>query len=190
MTDLDKMEYFLVMEIKQSSDRVLLSQGSYAKKLLEKFKMSDYKPVNIPLEPNGKNIDMEEEKEADAKEYRSMVGSLLYLKATRPDLMFAASYLSRFMSKPEMPHFKQAKRGYCDSDWVGNQEDMKSTSGYVFKIGGVIFSWQIQKQEVIAQSTMEAKYISAAVVVNQTIWLRNLLDNLGCKQEGSTPIFL
>ena len=106
--------------------------------------------------------------------YRSLIGSLLYLTATRPDLMFAASFLSRFMNSPSENHYGAAKimlryvkgtadfgiwylkqnecklRAFTDSDWAGSKEDMKSTSGYLFTLGSSPFSWCSKKQAVVA----------------------------------------
>ncbi|GAU15672.1 hypothetical protein TSUD_109300 [Trifolium subterraneum] len=77
--------------------------------------------------------------------------------------------------------------GYSDSDWAGSSDDMKSTSGYCFSIGSSVFSWCSKKQEVVAQSTAEAEFVAAT---NQAIWLRNILADLGLKQEQSTQIFV
>ena len=107
------------------------------------------------------------EKLEDPSGFRSLVGSLLYLIATRPDLMFTAGLLSRFMSSPSNIHMGIAKRkyirgttdlgiyylktrgvnliGYADSDWVGSVDDMKSTSGYVFNIGSGAICWNAKK---------------------------------------------
>ena len=79
--------------------------------------------------------------------------------------------------------------GYCDSDWAGSLEDMKSTSGYLFMFDLGPFSWSSHKQGTTAQSTAEAEYISAAAASNQAIWLRKLLDDLGCKQTNATIIY-
>ncbi|XP_050919643.1 uncharacterized mitochondrial protein AtMg00810-like [Lathyrus oleraceus] len=123
------------------------------------------KPVDIPLVVNEKLKKEDGGRLVDASMYRSLVGSLFYLTASRPDLMFAASLLSRFMSKPSHLHLGEAKRvlryvmgtmehgirfdknskleakGYCDSDWAGSVDDMKSTSGYVFNLGSGVISW-------------------------------------------------
>ncbi|XP_024014050.1 uncharacterized protein LOC112088125 [Eutrema salsugineum] len=140
MSDLGLLNYFLGMEINQQEEGISLSQECYAKKLLEKFNMKDCTSMRTPLVPQGKT--QSEEKEfADAQVYRSLVGGLLYLTATRPDLMFSASYLSRYLKEPKVRHFKEVKRvlryiqgtlnlglmftavkeprliGYSDSDW-------------------------------------------------------------------------
>lgn len=80
-------------------------------------------------------------------------------------------------------------KGFCDSDWAGCVDDMKSTSGYVFSLGSGAFSWSSRKQEVVAQSTAEAEYIAASEAANQAIWLRNLLSDLGHSQISATVIY-
>ncbi|KAG8496025.1 hypothetical protein CXB51_009090 [Gossypium anomalum] len=148
----------------------------------------------------------------DEKEYRSLVVCLLYLTATRPDLMHAVSLLARFMHYCNVLHFRVAKRvlryikgtlrlgmlfkkekelklvGYSNSDWAGCIDDMKSTSGYFFTLGLSVFCWCSKKQQTVAQSTVEAEYIAAATAINQAIWLRKLLYDLNEEQLESTEI--
>ena len=150
----------------------------------------------------------------DESRYRSLIGCLMYLIATRPDLMFAVSLLSRFMHCASELHFKAAKRvlryikgtvdfgimfkksenlklvGYSDSDHAGSCDDMRSTSGYVFSFGSGCFSWSSKKQDVVAQSTAEAEYVAAAGAVNQALWLRKLLEDLKHTQEEGTEIYV
>ena len=142
--------------------------------------MQHCKPVATPLVVNKKLSKYDEQKKLDLRYYRSLVSSLLYITATRSDLMYAASILSRFMNEPSEIHLGIAKRilrylretsdygvffqpcsspklvVYSDSDWGGSVDDMKSTSGYTFTLGSVVFSWISKKQEVVAQSTAEA----------------------------------
>lgn len=200
------------MEIEQSQGEIFLSQECYAKKLLKKFNMEDCKPMNTPLIPQ-RHEQEEDNNAVDPTLYRSLVGGLLYLTATRPDLMFSASYVSRYLKEPMSKHLKEAKRvlryikgtsdlglkftatseskliGYSDSDWGGCREDLKSTTGYCFSIGSAVFSWQTSKQDTIAQSTAEAEYMALCATANQAIWLRRLLEDLRfCSQEG-VPIY-
>ncbi|CAL9029739.1 unnamed protein product, partial [Prunus brigantina] len=120
---------------------------------------------------------------ANESELRQIVGSLLYLTATRPDVMFASSLLARFVHNPTKKHMGTAKRvlryiqgtldfriefvkgktttliGYCDSDWAGSEDDMRSTSRYAFTLGSGMFSWASIKQNTVAFSTAEAEYV-------------------------------
>ncbi|XP_055803636.1 secreted RxLR effector protein 161-like [Solanum dulcamara] len=164
--------------------------------------MERCKPVLTPLIHNKKISKFEEGDRADPAVYRSLIGSLLYLTATRYDLMFATSLLSRFMHAPSQVHLGVAKQtlryikgtvdygiwfkkeeqgksmGYSNSDWVGSVHDMKSTSGYAFTLGSCMFSLNSKKLEVVAQSSAEVKYIAAAGTTNQALWLRKILCDL------------
>ncbi|XP_060200635.1 secreted RxLR effector protein 161-like [Lycium barbarum] len=150
--------------------------------------MDKCKFVSTPLVHNEKISKFEGGDRANPTVYRSIIGSLLYLIATRPDLMFAASLLSRFKQAPSLVHLSIAKRmlryingtadygiwfkkeeqrqllGYSDSDWAG----------YTFTLGSGMFSWNSKKQEVVAQSSAEAEYIAAAGATNQALWLRKI----------------
>jgi hypothetical protein len=202
------------MEIFQSNAGIFISQKKYALEVLKKFHMDKCKHVSTPLVVNEKLSKDDGGNSADASIYRSIIGSLLYLLATRPDIMFAASLLSRFMHSPSQVHLGAAKRvlryikgttdyglcfvkkesgdlqGYTDSDWAGSVDDAKSTSGYVFSFGSAVFSWNSKKQEVVAQSSAEAEYISAAAATNQTIWLRKILSDVGQFQNKATVIWV
>jgi hypothetical protein len=159
MTDMGLLRYFLAIEVKQGDDEIVISQKKYAKDLLTKFKMEEALPSKIPMEPGLKLSKDDQSEDFDATVYRSLVGSLMYLTATRPDLMFSVSMLSRFMAAPKESHWEAGKRvlryvrgtidhgihykkvdnsvliGYSDSDWGGNVDDHKSTTGYAFNIG-------------------------------------------------------
>lgn len=214
MTNLGEMKYFLGIEVEQTENGIFISQKKYASDILKRFKMQQCKPVDTPVALNTKLSKEDGDQPINEKEYRSLVGSLLYLTATRPDLMFAASLLSRFMSKPSQTHFGVAKRvlryikgtinhgiyfaggvgsnliGYSDSDWAGSVDDMKSTSGYLFTLGSGAFCWNSKKQEVVAQSTAEAEYIAASSAVNHAVWLRKILNDLAKSQDDPTTIMV
>lgn len=76
-------------------------------------------------------------------------------------------------------------KGYCDSDWAGSVDDMKSTSGYVFSLGSGVISWCSKKQDTVAQSSAEAEYLAAGLATQQSLWLRRILEDIGEKQEES-----
>ncbi|CAL9007544.1 unnamed protein product [Prunus brigantina] len=181
MTDLGLLHHFLGLGVIQAESYIFLHQKKYAKTLLDKFGFKDCKVVATPLAMNEKLSKEDGSEQADEGVYRQIVGSLLYLTATRPDIMFAASLLARFMHGPTRKHMGTAKRvlryvqgttdygivyekgkearliGYCDSDWAGSEDDMKSTSGYAFNLGSAI-------------------------------WLRFVLSDFGEEQVGATTI--
>ena len=213
MSDLGLLHYFLGIETCQNEESVFICQKKYAKTLLERFRMSNCKSIAIPLVVNEKLKKEDGSNEVDASLYRSLVGSLLYLTATRPDIMYATSLLSRFMHKPSQTHFGAAKRvlryiqgtldfgimyernvetklfGFCDSDWGGCVDDMRSTSGYVFSLGSGVISCASKKQQTVAQSTAEAEYVSESLATSQAIWLRRILEDIGEKQGEATQLF-
>lgn len=144
--------------------------------------------------------------------FKQMVGSLMYLTATRPDLMFAVSMISRFMSNPTELHYQAAKRvlryikgimnyrilytregmevlkGYTDSDYAGDVTDRKSTSGYVFMLSGGTVAWSSKKQPIVALSTTEAEYMAASSCACQVIWMRRVLKELEHIQIGGIVV--
>lgn len=159
------------MEIHQCEAGIFISQQKRALKVLKKFHMERSKSVATPLVVNEKLSKNEVDVKADASVYRSLIGSLLYLSATRPNFMFSASLLSRFMHSPSQIHFGVAKRvlryirgtfdyglwfvkkeskelqGYADSDWAGSIDDSKSTSGYAFSFGSGFFFMEFKKSK-------------------------------------------
>ena len=215
MNDLGLLHYFLGIEIDQREDGVFISQKKYAENILSKFKMENCNPVMTPLLVNEKLVKEDGSGDADTAQYKNLVGSLLYLTTTRPDIMYASGLLSRFMHQPSKTHFGVAKRvlryvqgtknygimferneredvelfGFCDSDWAGSMDDMKSTSGYCFTLGTGIFSWASKKQERVAHSSAEAEYVSASEATKQVVWLRKILGDMGEKQDMATVLF-
>ncbi|KAK4399803.1 Retrovirus-related Pol polyprotein from transposon RE2 [Sesamum angolense] len=193
MSDLGLMHFFLGIEINQEKEEIFICQRKYTETLLKKFKMESCKTVTTPLVTGEKYQKEDRSQKVDGSMYRSLIGSLLYLTATRPDIMFATSLLSRFMQSPSQVNYGAAKRilrylrgtkdfgiwykstndaklvGYTDSDWAGSVDDMKSTSGYTFSLGSGIFSWASKKKATVAQSSAEAEYIAAAATSNQAI---------------------
>ena len=129
--------------------------------------------------------------------YKQMVGSLMYLTATRPDLMYAVSLISRFMESPKDFHSNVGKRilryvagtlghglwythtpnntltRYTDSDFAGSLDDRKSTSGYAFHLGTNLISWASEKQPIVSMSSAKAEYVAATTAACHAVWLRN-----------------
>ncbi|KAH9715988.1 hypothetical protein KPL71_021282 [Citrus sinensis] len=214
MTDLGEMTFFLGLEIQKSQQGIFIGQQKYAKEVPKKFNMEDCKSVCTPLAQNEKFSKDDGAEKIDEALYRSIISCLMYLTATRPDIMFDVSLLSRYMHCASELHYKAAKRvlryikgtldhgikfekedklilhGFADSDWAGSCDDMRSTSGYLFSLGSSCFCWSSKKQEIVAQSTAEAEYVAAAAAVNQALWLRKLMTDLKMIQDYATEIFV
>ena len=177
ITDLGLMHYFLGMQVWQEEERIVLSQTKYALDVLKKFNMSDCKPCNTPCEVGLRLSANSTQKKVDGKLYRQLVGNLLYLTITRPDIAYAVGIVSRYMADPHIEHWKAAKRilryikgtyqlgieykyggeptlvGYIDSDYAGDIDDRKSTSGYIFHLGSGPMLWSSKKQSTVSLSS-------------------------------------
>ncbi|KAH9726094.1 hypothetical protein KPL70_008130 [Citrus sinensis] len=212
MTDIGLMAYYLGIEVKQKEECIFISQESYAKEILKRFKMNDCKPISTPVECGVKLSKYDEGEDIDPTIFKSLVGSLRYLTCTRPYILYAVGLVSRYMKNPKTTHFKAAKRilcyikgtinfgllysfsndykliGYSDSDWGGDVDDRKSTTGFVFFMGDTTFTWMSKKQPIVTLSTCEAEYVATTSSVCHAIWLRNLLKKLSLAQEEPTEI--
>jgi hypothetical protein len=214
MKDIGLMHYFLGLEVWQRSDEIFLSQGKYTVDILRRFGMLDCKPMSTPMVSNLKKLHESDSGSdlVDPSLYRQLIGSLMYLIHTRPDICFDVSALSQFMSEPRHRHWIAAKHilrylrgsiayglrytssggvllhGYADSDWVGSSVDRKSTSGYCFSLGSAMISWSSKKQSSIAQSTVEAEYIAASNASREAVWLRKLMSGLFQERLETTVI--
>lgn len=213
MTDLGKMRYFLGIEVIQKADGIFICQRKYAAELIERFGMQNYNFVCNPIVPGQKVGRDEAGVKVDSTLYKQMVGSLMYLTATRPDLMFVVSLISRFMANPTELHFGTAKRimryvkgtlefgiwyqregksellGYTDSDYAGDVDDSRSTSGYVFLMSGGAVAWSSRKQPIVTLSTTEAEYVAAATCACQAIWMKRILKEIGHEQDEEMVLF-
>ncbi|XP_021974388.1 secreted RxLR effector protein 161-like [Helianthus annuus] len=196
MTNMGRLHYFLGMEVTYENGNITLSQKKYMRNLLEKYNMTYCNTVSTPMEYGLKLSKEDPEEFIDEGVYRSLVGSLMYLTNTRPDIMFAVSKVSRFMECLKRSHWEAAKRilkyikgtqelgityskggkkhlmGYSDSDYAGNIDDSKSTSGYIFHLGSGPISWQSKKQKVVALSSTEAEYMALSLTGCQPYGLK------------------
>ncbi|KAJ4772132.1 polyprotein [Rhynchospora pubera] len=212
MTDLGLLHYFLGLEVKQLPGKIFLSQKKYASDMLCKFGMQGCKPCPTPMNKNEKLLKEDGSGAADSAKYRSLVGCLIYLTHTRPDISYAVGVISRFMQTPTNHHYGAAKRvlryvagtlnfgiwydhssnfvltGFSDSDWAGCADDCKSTTGYMFTMGSGAVSWCSKKQFSVALSSSEAEYVAISSTACQAVWLRRILSDLYQPQQQSTTI--
>lgn len=213
MSDLGRMKYFLGIEVLQTNGGVFITQRQYAQDILQRFQMEDCNSTLNPIVPGSKLSKDEGGVQVDSTMFKQIVGSLMYLSATRPDMMFVTSLISRFVERPTQLHLAAAKRilrylkgtreygifyqkggsqtlmGYSDSDYAGDMDDRRSTSGHVFFLSNAAISWSSRKQPVVTLSTTEAEYIAAVSSACQGIWLRRLLQAVKLEQEGPTIIY-
>eukprot|EP00253_Pinus_taeda_P003624 PITA_03624 len=169
MTDMGFMRYFLGIEVDQNENGIFISQARYVNEVLGKFNMQECKAAITPTVMGLKLSKEDRSKEFDPSLYKSIVGSLMYLTSTRPDIMFAVSLISRFMERPKEAHWKATKR-------------------ILRYVKGAI-SWASKKQSIVALSTTEAQYVVATAAACQVVWMRRMLRSLGREQEKETMIF-
>ena len=205
MKDLGKIEIFLGIEFSHENNIITMSQSKYLTRLLDRFGMSDCKPKFSPCDPNMNKICAESSEPANPRLYREIVGGLIYaMIATRPDLSFAVTKLSQYMSEPKKNHMTMAKHvlryikgtlderlifkpiegdltliGFCDADWA-NSEDRRSITGYGFEMTkeGPVISWKSKKQQTVALSTCEAEYMSLAACTQEGKFLKSLINDM------------
>jgi hypothetical protein len=213
MTDLVIMKYFLGIEVDQSTKGIFVCQKKYASDILKRFRMEGCNPVETPIPLGTKLSKNDEGPTVDSTLYKILVGSLFYLIATRPDIMYAASLVSIFMESPKDSHWKMAKQilryvagtlnfglwytkydsnqlsGYTDSDFAGSLDEMKSTSGQVFQLGSNLISWASKKQPIVSISSIEVKYVAATSASCQDVWLRRILKDMSHTEKDPTLIF-
>lgn len=207
--DLGEARVFLGMHIEwDGKGGIVLSQRKYVDQLLQRYQMEGTKPRSTPL-PAGYKYSVEDESEvlSNATEFRSLVGGLNYLATnTRPDIAYALSVLSRFMSAPTKGIMTQAlgvlrylsgtrslgilfgssgdvsMLGYSDSDWAGDTITRRSTTGYLYTLCGGAISWTSKLQRTVAASSVEAEYQATAAAVREALWLKKLIEDLSLNQ--------
>eukprot|EP00253_Pinus_taeda_P023620 PITA_23620 len=164
MTDLGHLHYFLGFQVLQSKEGISLSQSKYACDLLRHFHMEDCKLASFPFQYGAKLSVSCTSPEVDATLYRQLVGKLLYLTHTGPDLSFAVGLIARAEASPLLV-------GFIDFDWASDPNDRKSTAGYVFTLGSGPITWACKKQSAISLSLAEAEYRGVVEASKEALWL-------------------
>ncbi|XP_058219798.1 uncharacterized mitochondrial protein AtMg00810-like [Rhododendron vialii] len=210
MKDLGTVSYFLGLEISSTSDGYYLTQAKYASNLLSGAGITDNKAASTPLEPTTQLTPLDGSPLPDATRYCQLVGSLVYLTITRPDIAFAVHIVCQFMCASRSTHFDVVLRilryvkgtlfhglyysahsslelcAYSDADWAGDPIDRRFTTGYCFFLGDSLISWQSKKQSLISRSSTEAEYHAIADTTQELIWLRWLLTDMSVIHSTAT----
>ena len=213
MKDLGGLKYFLGIEVVRTKEGISLSQRKYVLDLLTETGMLDCKPVDTPVVQNLKLGEFPTQVPANKERYQRLVGKLIYLSHTRPDIAYAVSLVSQFMHTPSEQHMEAVFRilrylkgapgrgiyfkrnghlrveGYTDSDWAGDITDRKSTSGYFTFVGGNLVTWRSKKQKVVALSSAEAEFMGITKGLQELIWLKKIMSELGFDPSEGMKLF-
>ncbi|GJS30406.1 putative ribonuclease H-like domain-containing protein [Tanacetum coccineum] len=203
MSSMGELTFFLGLQVQQRKKGIFISQDKYVHEILKKFNYTDVKSASTPTDLEKPLVKDADADDVDEHLYRSMIGSLMYLTASRPDIMFAVCACARFQVSPKTSHLLAVKRifrylkgkpslglwyskdsplelvAYTDSDYAGATLDRKSTTGGCQFLGNRLISWQCKKQTVVATSTTEAEYVAAANCCGQVLWIQNQLLDYG-----------
>jgi hypothetical protein len=169
----------------------VLSQRKYVLDLLSDTGMLGCRVASTPINQNHK-LCAKSGDPVDKEKYQKLVGRLIYLCHTRPDISYAVSIVSRYVYLKGSPGkglwFKRNGHlnvdGYCDADWASCLDGRRSTSGYCVFVGGNLVSWRSKKQQVVSKSTAEAEYRAMSQGLSEMLWLRNLLSELKVLRKG------
>ncbi|GJR96163.1 retrovirus-related pol polyprotein from transposon TNT 1-94 [Tanacetum coccineum] len=201
MKDMGEADVILGIRIQKNSNGYILTQSHYIEKTLKKFGHYDDRPVVTPFDPK---VQLKKNKGQSVSQlhYTQVLGSLMYImNCTRPDLAYSVSRLSRYSHNPGRDHWDALVRvlqylkhtmayglhytkyppvleGYCDANWISNHNEGKSTSGYVYTLGGADVSWKSSKQTVNTRSTMEAEFVALDKAAEEAKLLKSFLEGI------------
>ena len=210
MSMMGELNFFLGLQIKQTEKGTYIHQQKYIKELLKKYGMETSKTNHTPMGTNTRLGEDPHGTSVDQKLFRGMIGSLLYLTASRPDIAYSVGVCARFQANPKESHLSAVKRilrylkgtddlslfyphcdtfelkGFADADYAGDLINRKSTSGMVQFLGTCLVSWSSKKQNSVALSTAEAEYVAAAACCSQVLWIKQQLRDFGINYDCVT----
>ncbi|GJV21888.1 retrovirus-related pol polyprotein from transposon TNT 1-94 [Tanacetum coccineum] len=197
MSTMGKISFFLILQISQSPRGIFINQSKYALESLKKYGMKSSDPVDTPMVEKSKLDEDTQRKAIDPTHYRGMIGTLMYLTASRPDLTFVVCMCARYQAKPTEKHLHAVKRifkylrgtvnlglwylknssitltAYANADHAGCQDTRRSTSGSMQLLGDRLISWSSKRQKSTSISSTEAEYIAMSGCCAQILWMRS-----------------
>ncbi|GJR47494.1 retrovirus-related pol polyprotein from transposon TNT 1-94 [Tanacetum coccineum] len=212
MSMMGQMSFFLGLQISQSPRGIFINQSKYASEIVKKYGMLTTDSVDTPLVEKSKLDEDLQGTQVDATLYRGMIGSLMYLTSSRPDLIHAVCLCARYQAKPTEKHLQAVKQifrylkgtinmglwyskdtgmsltAYADADHAGCQDTRRSTSGSAQFLGDKLVSWSSKKQKCTAISSTEAEYIALSGCCAQILWMRSQLTDYGF-QFNKIPLY-
>ena len=213
MKDLGHLSYILGLEITHSTNGLYITQAKYTSELLSRVGLTDSKTVDTPVELNAHLTPTGRKPLSNPSLYRRLVGSLVYLTVTCPNISYAVHQVSQYLSAPRSTYYAVVLRilrylkgtlfhglfysaqsllvlrAFSDANWTGDPTDRRSTTGYCFFLGSSLISWRSKKQTFVAHSNTEAKYRALADTTSELLWLRWLLKDLGVSTSSATPLY-
>nr|GEU70221.1 retrovirus-related Pol polyprotein from transposon TNT 1-94 [Tanacetum cinerariifolium] len=203
MLMMGEITFFLGLQVNQSPCGIFINQSKYVLEILKKYGMESCDPVGTPIEIKDK-LDLDQNgTPVDAMKYRSMIGALMYLMSSRPNILHAACLCARYQAKPTEKHLKELKRifrylrgtvnmglwylkdsgfeltGFSDADYARCKDTFNSTFGGAQFLGEKLVSWSSKKQDCMALSIAELEYVSLSAYCAQVLWIRTQLTDYG-----------
>jgi hypothetical protein len=201
LKDLGPLHFFLGIQASRTPTGLHLCQAKYIHSILTRTNMLEAKSAKSPSSSGSKLSKFDGTQLPDPTEYRQIVGALQYCTLTRPYISFSVNQLCQHMHAPTSTHWSASKRvlrylkssvdhglhytkgplhlsAYCDSDWVGDPDDRRSTSGFAVFLGRNLVSWSAKKQPIVSRSSTEAEYRALAITTAEMFWLRMLLKDI------------